>query len=154
MRPYEELMKKNNFHQLFMLILLIGYIVFNVQTPHFIAPLIDNIFGNIVIIILAFFIIIHANPILGIVFLLAAYELIRRSSETTGTAAIKRYLPSQIKQDQHLSAFNQFPVTLEEQMVKKMAPLVMTPGPNHLHYKPSTADDNNAMPVNDSTSII
>jgi len=154
MRPYEELMKKNNSHKLFILALLICYIIFNIQTPHFIAPLIDNIYGNIIIIIFAFYIIFKCNAILGIVFLLAAYELIRRSSETTGTAAIKRFLPSQLIKDKHFSAFNQFPVTLEEEMVTKMAPLVTTPGPNHLHYEPSMAYDNNAMDVNDTTSII
>lgn len=154
MRPYEDLMKKNNYHQLFFVIVLICYIIFNVQTPYAIAPIVDSIFGNIIVIILAFFILVHSNPILGIIFVFAAYEFIRRSSDKTGTSAIKRFLPSQMKMDSHLSAFNQFPVTLEEQMVKQMAPLVETAGPNHLHYNPATSYTHNAMNVTDTTSVI
>ena len=116
--------------------------------------MIDNIFGNIIVIIFAFFVLVHSNPILGIIFVFAAYELLRRSSDSTGTSAIKRYLPSQIKMDSHLSAFNQFPVTLEEQMVKQMAPLVETSGPNHLHYQPASGHTHNAMKVTDTTSVI
>src|SRR6056300_14011 len=152
MRPYEDLMKKNNTHQLFLVIILLGYIIFNIQTPHFLAPMIYNIFGNIIVIIFAFFVLVHSNPILGIIFVFAAYELLKRSSDTTGTSAIKRYLPSQMKMDGHLSAFNQFPVTLEEQMVKQMAPLVETSGPNHLHYQPASSHTHNAMNVTDNTS--
>ena len=59
-----------------------------------------------------------------------------------------------MKMDSHLSAFNQFPVTLEEQMVKQMAPLVETSGPNHLHYNPATSYTHNAMNVTDTTSVI
>jgi uncharacterized membrane protein (DUF485 family) len=91
MRPYEDLMKKNNTHQLFLVIVLLGYIIFNIQTPHFLAPMIDNIFGNIIVIIIAFFVLVHSNPIMGIIFVFAAYELLRRSSETTGTSAIRRF---------------------------------------------------------------
>jgi hypothetical protein len=54
----------------------------------------------------------------------------------------------------HLSAFNQFPVTLEEQMVNKMAPLVETSGPNHLHYQPASGHTHNAMSVTHTTSVI
>ena len=154
MRPYDDLMKKNNYHQLFLVIVLLCYIIFNIQTPHMLASMIDNIFGNIIIIIIAFFVLVHSNPILGIIFVFAAYELIRRSSDATGTSAIKRFLPSQMKMDGHLSAFNQFPVTLEEQMVKKMAPLVETSGPNHLHYEPASGHTHNAMKVSDMTSVI
>lgn len=154
MRPYEDLMKKNNTHQLFLVIILLGYIIFNIQTPNSLAVLIDNIFGNIIVIILTFFILVNSNPILGIIFVFAAYELIRRSSNATGTSAIKRYLPSQMKMDGDLSAFNQFPVTLEEQIVKQMAPLVETSGPNHLHYEPASGHTHNAMNVSDTTSVI
>jgi hypothetical protein len=154
MRPYEDLMKKNNTHQLFLVIILLSYIIFNIQTPHFLATLIDNIYGNIIIIIITFFILVNFNPILGIIFMFAAYELVRRSSDTTGTSSIQRYLPSQMKMDSHLSAFNQFPVTLEEQMVKKMAPLVETSGPNNLHYEPLLGNTHNATKVSDTIKVL
>jgi len=39
-------------------------------------------------------------------------------------------------------------------MVKKMAPLVETSGPNHLHYKPASSHTHDAMNVTDTTSVI
>jgi hypothetical protein len=118
------------------------------------AKLIDNIYGNIVVIIAAFYLFAHSNPIVGVVGLFAAYELIRRSSHSTGTLAIERYLPTEIKKSGHFSAFNQFPITLEEEVVKKMAPLVESAGPSNLNYKPASDDTHNAMDVHDTTSVI
>ena len=154
MKPYTDITKKENFSQLLLLIVLVIYIVFNIQTPSSIAPYIDNIYSNVIIILLAFFTLMHVNPILGIIALFAAYELIRRSADATGTTTIKKYLPSQSKTNQHLNAFNQFPVTLEEQMVKKMAPLVQSSGPSQLDYKPMDDNAHQAMSVGNETSII
>ena len=154
MKPYTDITKKENFSQLLLLIVLVIYIVFNIQTPSSIVPYIDNIYSNVIIILLAFFTLMHVNPILGIIALFAAYELIRRSADATGTTTIKKYLPSQSKTNQHLNAFNQFPVTLEEQMVKKMAPLVQSSGPSQLDYKPMADNTHQAMSVGNETSII
>ena len=94
------------------------------------------------------------HPILGVIGLFAAYELIRRSSHSTGSLAIQRYLPTEMKKSGHLSAFNQFPVTLEEEVVKQMAPLVESAGPSNLDYKPMSDETYNAMDVHDSISIV
>jgi len=154
MEPYQDLIKKSNRHNLVLLIVLVLYLVLNIQTPPMLANLIDNIYGNIAVILGAFYLLANCNPIIGIVGLYAAYELIKRSSHSTGTLAIQRYLPTELKKEGHLSAFNQFPVTLEEEMVKQMAPLVSENGPAHLHYKPASDDTHNAMDVHDTTSVI
>ena len=53
-----------------------------------------------------------------------------------------KFLPSENIKGQHLNAFNQFPVTLEEEVVQQMAPLqagpsmgpkTFTPVMNNLH---------------------
>jgi hypothetical protein len=154
MEPYQNLFKNNNYHNLAILVVLVLYSVLNIQTPSMLAKLIDNIYGNIVVIIAAFYLFAHSNPIVGVVGLFAAYELIRRSSHSTGTLAIERYLPTEIKKSGHFSAFNQFPITLEEEVVKKMAPLVESAGPSNLNYKPASDDTHNAMDVHDTTSVI
>ncbi|MDA9072517.1 hypothetical protein N9K75_01435 [bacterium] len=154
MEPYQNLFKKSNYHHLALLVVLILYSVLNIQTPSMLANLIDNIYGNIVIIIAAFYLFAHCHPIVGVVGLFAAYELIRRSSHSTGTLAIERYLPTEIKKSGHFSAFNQFPVTLEEEVVKQMAPLVESAGPSNLNYKPASEETHNAMDVHDTTSVI
>lgn len=150
MESYKDLLKKSNQHQLILLVVFILYILLNVQTPNMLATLIDNIYGNVVVVMMALFVLTYMNPIVGVVALYAAYELIQRSSVTTGSAAIRRYLPTEIKKGKHFSAFNQFPVTLEEEVVKQMAPLVETSGPNHLHYKPVANETYNAVDLADS----
>jgi hypothetical protein len=103
---------------------------------------------------LAFYVFSRTHPIIGVVGLFAAYELIRRSSHSSGSLAIERYLPTELKKSGHFSAFNQFPVTLEEEVVKQMAPLVETAGPSNLQYNPMSDDIHDAMDVQDTTSVV
>jgi hypothetical protein len=46
-----------------------------------------------------------------------------RSRATTGIDALKQYGPSQARMDSQFNAMNQFPYTLEQEVVKKMAPI-------------------------------
>ena len=154
MEPYQNLFKKSNYHHLALLVVLILYSVLNIQTPSMLANLIDNIYGNIGVLLVAVYLIMNVSPIVGIIALYAAYELIQRSSGMTGSAGIQKYLPSQLTQNRHLSAFNQFPITLEEEVVKQMAPLVETAGPSHLHYIPASDNIYSAMSITDTSSIM
>lgn len=153
MEPY-QIFHKSHRHQLVLLVVLILYIVLNIQTPPTLAHLIDNIYGNIAVILCAFYLLANSNPIVGVIALFAGYELIKRSSHSTGSAAISKFLPTEMKKGVHLSAFNQFPITLEEEVVKDMAPLISSGGPNSLHYKPVLDNTHNAMNVHDTTSVI
>jgi len=145
MEAFKKLMKNRS--ELLMLAVLVLYITLNVQTPDMLAKLVDNVLGNVVIILAALYLLTNTNPIVGVVALYAAYELIRRSDKSNLSSNFKKFLPTQEKKDGHFSAFNQFPVTLEEQMVKKMAPLVETSGPSNLNYKPNQEEVHNAMNV-------
>lgn len=113
-------------HEMLLTALIILYIVLNVPTPQIIAPYVDTPLGNIVIVLFALSFFMHSHPVVGILSLFAAYVLIRRSSDTTGSAAIEAYVPSEKHKMEELTAFNQFPVTLEEQMVALRAPLADT----------------------------
>jgi hypothetical protein len=93
----------------------------------------------------------HANPILAVLALFVAFDLIRRSSMTTGIDALKRFAPSEKKRSSQFTAFNQFPYTLEQEVVKKMAPIVnsgssLTPP----SYKPLLENLYDASPLNAS----
>jgi hypothetical protein len=115
--------------------LMIVFILFQVNVPQFLAEMIDTMVGRVVVIIgaLALF---FMHPVMGAVGFIVAYELIRRSEQKTGTYQMRHFIPSQAHKDRHLSAMNQFPVTLEEEMVNKMVPIVRE-GPNvPASYKP------------------
>ena len=113
--------------QLFLLIIFVVYIVFNVQTPQPLASMIDSTLGYVVIIALFAILAINLNPIVIVVGIFAIYLLFKRSSISTGSLAMNKFLPTENVKSQYLSAFNQFPVTLEEEVVQQMAPL--QPGP-------------------------
>ena len=68
--------------------------------------------------------------------MVAAYQLIRRSSLTTGTHGIRTMLPSEEKKGKIFTALNQFPETLEEETVKKMKPMTTHSAEGAPTYKP------------------
>jgi hypothetical protein len=141
MRVLKELTKKSKRHEAILVVLFVIYIISNFSTPTTIAPYIDNIYGHIVVIILAIYLFVHNNAIVGVLSILAAYELIRRSSNTTGSYGLKQFLPSEQKKNQQYSAFNKFPLTLEEEVVRNMVPLVGGSPMTNPKYKPILEPD-------------
>lgn len=116
------LLKKQNMGQLILAILFVIYLIMGYKTPEPVANVVDTLIGKIVIIIIALALFANVNPVLGVLGLLVAYDIIRRSSVATGTDALKKYLPSEEKKISQFTAFNQFPYTLEQEVVKKMTP--------------------------------
>jgi hypothetical protein len=93
----------------------------------------------------------HANPILAILSLFVAYDLIRRSSMTTGIDSLKKYAPSEKKKMSQFTAYNQFPYTLEQEVVAKMAPIIKSGmSINQSSYKPMLDNLHDASPINSS----
>jgi len=121
--PMDSVYKTARKHEMLLTVLFILYIVLNVPTPDVIAPYIDTPLGNIVIVVFALSLFMHSHALVGVLGLFAAYMLIRRSS---GNAAVEAYVPSEKRKSEELSAYNQFPVTLEEQIVALRAPLADT----------------------------
>lgn len=121
MKEFSSLFKKENMGQLILSILFVIYLIMGYNTPMSLAELIDTPVGKIAVIIVALCILSTSNPILGILALFVAYELIRRSSIAL-RGELKNFIPSESKKSDQFSAFNQneFPYTLEQEMVGKM----------------------------------
>jgi hypothetical protein len=126
MESYSSLLKKEHMGELILIILFIIYLIMGYETPEPIASMIDSLAGKIVIVIIVIYMFMHTHPILAILALFVAFDLIRRSSMTTGIDALKRYAPSEQRKSSQFSAFNQFPYTLEQEVVKKMAPILQS----------------------------
>ena len=91
----------------------------------------------------------HSNPIVGILGIIVAYELIKRSSVTTGSAALEHYYPTEQKKWSPFSPIHQFPYTLEQEIVKKMAPIRHPATKNNRpNFKPVLDDLHDAAPIN------
>jgi hypothetical protein len=126
MDSFSSLFKKEHMGELTLAILFIIYLIMGYKTPEPVATVIDSIVGKIVIMLIVIYMFMNTNPIVAILALFVAFDLIRRSSVTTGIDALKRYAPTEEKKSSQFSAFNQFPYTLEQEVVKKMAPIVQS----------------------------
>ena len=63
------------------------------------------------------------NVLSGAIGLIAAYVLVHRSEHTTGSSAKRVYVPTETKKAKHLAAMNDFPVTVEEEVINNMLPV-------------------------------
>jgi hypothetical protein len=149
MESFSSLFKKQHIGELVLAILLIVYLILGFKTPEPIASIVDSLIGKIVIFIIVIYLFMYFNPILAVLSLFVAFDLIRRSSMTTGFDALKRYAPSEQKKMSQFTAYNQFPYTLEQEVVAKMAP-IMKSGTSltKASYKPLLDNLYDASPVN------
>ena len=148
---FTELLKKEHMGEFILVVLMIIYLVMGFKTPDLIANMVDNIIGKVVIILVVIYLFMHANPILAVVAALVAFDLMRRSNDATGLGALAAYAPSEQKKMSQFTAFNQFPYTLEQEVVAKMAPIVRS-GTSIMppSYKPLLDNLHDASPLNGS----
>jgi hypothetical protein len=104
------------------------FIILPFKLPIMVANMFDSSIGFILLFVIAIYLFFYTNPILGIIFILVAYELIRRSSEITTNSHSSRDIivrdnTTQESKDSELEKLNPVqPETLEEEMVNKMVP--------------------------------
>ena len=114
----DSLFKKQHMGELLLAILFIIYLIMGYNTPGPLANMIDTLYGKVIVVILALALFVKCHPAIGVLGLIVAFELIRRSTAD----AVDQYIPSEEQKSQNLTAFNQFPYTLEQEIVKKMTP--------------------------------
>lgn len=136
MQSVKALFKQQNSTQLMIVVVLLIYILVDVKTPDSLAQLIDNVYGQIVIILGALALFSNCHPLVGVLALFAAYQLIVRSSKATGTFAVDNVMPSEENKYEEMIEQNVIPQTLEEEVVKNMVPLVRDLPNGEQSYKP------------------
>jgi hypothetical protein len=122
----EKLLKNAKMGETLLTLLFIIYLLMGYKTPEPVANLVDTMVGKAVVFVVVVSLFVYTNPILAVLGLFVAFDLIRRSSAATGIDALKKYAPSEEKKSSQFTAFNQFPYTLEQEIVKKMAPIIQT----------------------------
>jgi hypothetical protein len=126
-----------------LLVVFMAYIVLPIPTPTFLSGMIDSPLGMLVIFLVTLYLFFYTNPVLAIIYVFVAYELLRRSSIVTGRVAMIQYTPSQAQRDVQMKAMNppQFD-TLEEKVIQKMAPIGHSDPSTYLmsSYKPVAED--------------
>lgn len=107
-----------------LLIIFILYLILPIHTPSFIAGAVDSPLGMVALFIIMIYMFFYSDPVLAIIFIFVAYELLRRSSLVSGRTSIIKYTPSQDKKDSDMAAMNPtHEVSVEEEIIRKMAPV-------------------------------
>jgi hypothetical protein len=149
MNNFSNLFKKENIGELILGILFIIYLIMGYTTPEPLAGMLDSLVGKIVIFIVVIFMFMYTNPVLAVLSLFVAFDLIRRSSYATNSGIAKKYYPSEKNKMSQFTALNQFPYTLEQEVVKKMAPIIQSGAVlTKASYKPLLENLYDASPVN------
>ena len=151
MDSFKDIFKKQHMGEFILIILMIIYLILGLKTPEIVANLIDNVIGKVVIILIVIYLFLHANPILAVLATLVAFDLLRRSDDATGIGALSAYAPSEKKKMSQFNAFNQFPYTLEQEVVAKMAPILRSGSSlTQPTFKPLLDNLHDASPLNGS----
>ena len=113
-----KIMKKDTHHYVLAATTYIVFIVSEVKVPGVIGQMVDTMVGKIVVVMVALSL-FGAHPVVGAIGLVAAYQLDHAFSRTS-TLRSAVYVPSEkLKNPRVLSAINQFPTTVEEEVIAK-----------------------------------
>lgn len=108
------------------LVIFIVYIVFPFKTPIFLAGVVNTPLGLVTILIITLYLFFYTNPILGVVYIFVAYELLRRTSLVKVGKSdnyMVQYTPNEDKREKEMVQMNPSQKkTLEEDVISKMAP--------------------------------
>lgn len=147
MEYLNQLLEKRNMPQLVLVILFIIYLLMGYKTPDSVATMIDSTVGKVVVALFALLLFAYSNPILGVLGIFVAYQLVRGASIKTGMAALEQYYPTEEKKWSPFTPAHQFPYTLEQEVVKKMAPQKFNTNYVKATYKPTLDDTYDAASI-------
>jgi hypothetical protein len=148
-REVKKLLSFEKAHQLVIAVLLVLYLLLDVETPKYLANLVDTTLGNVVVMLLAVTLLLSSNIVVGLLALVAGYELIQRSRSVTGNLQLKQIKNAEKIKVEMLKDYNNYPVTLEEEVVSKMAPLVHDNSTSSGNFKPVLNNLHDASSVNE-----
>ena len=119
---FKELVQEKNYHQVALVIIFLVYIFLNnVKMPHVITEGVSSMVGTVIVIVVALGLLFNSNPIVGILGIVVAYLLIERSNQQIkNNTSISNVMKNEMeKMDTFFKVENQFPKTLEEEVVEK-----------------------------------
>ena len=144
---------KENNGEFILAILFVIYLIMGYNVPQPIAIAVNSIIGKILLFMVVVYMFMNHNSVLAILGLFVAFDLIRRSDmnviNVNSIESLKKFAPSEESKYSKFTAFNQFPYTLEQEVIKKMVP-VMNPGNSitKASYKPLLDNLHDAVAVN------
>lgn len=147
MEYFKELFTKKHMPELILAVLFSAYLVMGYQTPESMATLIDSTVGKIVVILIALMLFAYSNPVLGVLGVLVAYQMLKGASVRTGMAGLEEYYPTEAKKWTPFSPAHQFPYTLEQEVVKNMTTQKFNTEYVKAPFRPTLDDTHDAEPI-------
>ena len=144
---FSTLFDKKNMPQLVLSVLFVIYLVMGYKMPEGVATIIDSNAGKIIVVLTALMLFAYSNPILGVLALLVAYQMIKGASVKTGMAGLEQYYPTQQKKWSPFTPAHQFPYTLEQEMVKHMTTQKFNTDYVKMPFSPTLDDTHDASPL-------
>lgn len=148
MNYLNQLLEKPYMAQLLLTIVFIIYLIMGYRLPTSLAYSLSSTTGKISVIIIALVIFAYSNPILGVVTLIVAYQLITSSSKQTGMSSLAEYYPTETRKWSPFTPTHQFPYTLEQEIVKKMTNQKYNTTYKKSPYRPVLDNLHNAANIN------
>jgi hypothetical protein len=152
MKNIVKALKKQEPAEIVLGILMIIFLLMGYKMPASISYVADSFIGKIAMLLIVVYMVAYTNPVLAVLALLVVLSIIMTgNSQNFTTIQAVQQAPSEENKVSQLTKFNQFPYTLEQEMVKKMAPIVK-PGSsiNRAVYKPLLENTYDASPVSSS----
>ena len=144
---FSTLFDKKNMPQLVLSVLFVIYLVVGYKMPEGVAVLVDSSVGKIVVVLVALMLFGYSNPVLGVLALLVAYQMIKGAAVKTGMAGLEEYYPTEQKKWTPFTPAHQFPYTLEQEVVKKMTTQKFNTEYVKAPFKPILDDTHDASPL-------
>ena len=138
MKNLMKMLPKNPAYLVLSLLMTV-FIVMDVSPPSNICMLVDTMVGKAVVIMVALSL-FSLDMLMGAIGIVACYILIMRCSKKE---EVRTFSPSEVKKTKQLSAMNQFPLTVEEEVIGKMLPRT-NPDLQAPDYKPTLNNLHNA----------
>ena len=124
MESMQSLFEKRRSSELILSALFVIYLIMGFHMPAPLANFIDSGLGKVIVVLCALMLFAYSNPVLAVLGVFVAYKLIISSSTTTGSGPLGMFAPTEEKKWQQFSPIHKFPYTLEQEVVKNMAPIV------------------------------
>ena len=122
--------------EMIVLALYVAFLItYKMKIPSQIANIVDTVYGNVLVILVFGVLYMSFSPMVGVVGLLVAYELIRRSSISVVVKEVVRETQSEEQKITNMKEMNKDqqvnnPPTLEEETVGKIKDFALTKGDN------------------------
>ena len=143
----ESLFKKTQSSHVVLGIIFIIYLIMGYPIPETIATMIDTLYGKIIVYVIALILLVSVNPVLGVLALFVAFDLVRRSEMATGSTALLKFGSSEKQKMGNFPTYTQPPYTLEQEMVKLRTINKDPPIESPASYKPMLLATADASPV-------